>query len=361
MACRRFDAQVVHTEEMSPRGDLLSQYVRVRITDMTNIDIGLFDFDGHNALYYFLMNADEQIYMRYGGRDGTRPGSYLNLDSFELALRAGLDQHALYTNGTLAKRPRPAARFPRDIPLLNERIVKWGRCVECHLIDDYDLREMEITGKIDRVRDMYRFPDLRRIGIQINLPKGLEVEEATGPAESSGMAPGDLIVEIAGVPVFTLADLQHEYNKVDRRSKSLSLNIERDGKERSLKIKLPKEWWWTDLYHRFLSIEPLVYFENRELSAEEKKALGLERKGFASEVTKVDSAAQMLAVHNLEVGDIVFEVGGVTRDSRTKNCRLYMKLTIGAGDAFDVKVLRDGKVIEMKIDSERQSFRKESQ
>ncbi len=51
----------------------MSQYVRVRITDMTNIDIGLFDFDGYNALYYFIMNADEQIYMRYGGRDGTAP------------------------------------------------------------------------------------------------------------------------------------------------------------------------------------------------------------------------------------------------------------------------------------------------
>ena len=51
----------------SPRGKLLDQYVRVRITRMDDVDIALFERDWNNALYYFLMNADEQIYMRYGG------------------------------------------------------------------------------------------------------------------------------------------------------------------------------------------------------------------------------------------------------------------------------------------------------
>lgn len=52
---RAFDAQVVLTKKSSPRGQLLSQYVCARITTMKNIDIGLFDFDRHNALYYFVM------------------------------------------------------------------------------------------------------------------------------------------------------------------------------------------------------------------------------------------------------------------------------------------------------------------
>ena len=53
----------------SPLGKQLSQYVCVRITRMDDVDIGLFDYDRNNAIYYFVMNADEQIYMRYGGRD----------------------------------------------------------------------------------------------------------------------------------------------------------------------------------------------------------------------------------------------------------------------------------------------------
>lgn len=345
---------------MTPRGHLLSQYTRVRITDMLNIDIGLFDYDRHNAVYYFIMNADEQIYMRYGGRDGTRPDTYLNVDSFELALEMGLEQHLLYTTGKLPKTPRPAARFPRDIPLVKERIIKWGRCVECHLIDDYELQEMDRAGTIDRVRDMYRFPDIRRIGIHLNIPKGLEIKEATGPAKLSGMLSGDRIVKIFDVPVFTFADLQHEYHKVDRTATSLSLSVERDDKVETLTIPLPQEWWWTDLYHRFLSIEPLVYFSNRQLSADEKRLLGLDLKGFASEVTEVDTAAEMLAVHKLQRGDIIFEVDGETRDPITRNCRLHIKLTKRAGAVLDLKVLRDGKVMEMEIRSERQAYRKES-
>ena len=36
---------------------------------MDDVDIGLFDRDWNNAIYFFMLNADEQIYMRYGGRD----------------------------------------------------------------------------------------------------------------------------------------------------------------------------------------------------------------------------------------------------------------------------------------------------
>ena len=43
------------------------------------MDIGLFDHDCNNTLYFFILNADEQIYMRYGGRDSRTPDTYLNL------------------------------------------------------------------------------------------------------------------------------------------------------------------------------------------------------------------------------------------------------------------------------------------
>ena len=346
----------------TPLGDLLSRYTRVRVTDMTNIDIGLFDYDRHNALYYFILNADEQIYMRFGGRDARGPNVYYDLDSFQLTLQKGLDQHDLYRKGQLLKKtPRPAPRFPRDIPLLNEHIIKWGRCVECHLIDDYDLQEREKAGTLDRRRDMFRFPDIRRIGINLDIPRGLNVNHATGPAQAAGMLPGDLIVAIADRPVLTFADLQYEYNKVDRDAKQVSMTVERSGKSVPLTIDLPSEWWWTDLYYRFLTIEPLVYFENRPLNAKEKASLGLDPEGFASEITKIDPAADALGIHTLELGDVVFEVDGVTKDPQIQNCRLYMKLTKRAGDVIHVEVLRGSKILDLQINSERQFYRKESE
>src|SRR5256886_10396643 len=59
----------------SPLGKQLTQYVCVRVTRMDNVDIGLFDYDRNNAIYFFILNADEQIYMRYGGRDSPSAGT----------------------------------------------------------------------------------------------------------------------------------------------------------------------------------------------------------------------------------------------------------------------------------------------
>ncbi len=57
------------TEKDTKRGRLLQEYVTARITRMDGINIGLFDYDRYNTLYFFALNADEQIYLRYGGRD----------------------------------------------------------------------------------------------------------------------------------------------------------------------------------------------------------------------------------------------------------------------------------------------------
>ena len=76
------------TETGTKRGDLLKQYVTARIVRMNGIDIGLFDYDRYNTLYFFILNADEHIYMRYGGRDQRSPTTYLDLESLELALGA---------------------------------------------------------------------------------------------------------------------------------------------------------------------------------------------------------------------------------------------------------------------------------
>jgi hypothetical protein len=106
MEGRVFDAQVVLSPTDSPRGKLLSQYVCARITRLDDVDFGLFDWDRHNTLYYFALNADEQIYLRYGGRDPQSPITYLDLESIELALEKGLELHKLYQDGKLPKTER---------------------------------------------------------------------------------------------------------------------------------------------------------------------------------------------------------------------------------------------------------------
>jgi serine protease Do len=325
---------------------------------MDGVDIGLFDRDWHNTLYFFALNADEQIYLRYGGRDSRSQDSYLNLNSLELALQQGLELHRLYREGRLQKTERPKPLFPREIPLLVERTAAINRCVECHLIGDFLNIQRERNGTLDKLSHMYRSPDIRTIGIELDVPKGLVVKQVSGPVESAGMHPGDRIVELEGTPVWTFGDLQYRYDKVRRDARSASLAVERQGNRIPLKVALPERWWWTDITYRESSVDPRVYFDSRPLTDAEKQELGLRRDGFASTVTRSDMFAQMMKSHDLKVGDVIFSVDGIERDEIANTAELYIKLRKPAGDVVTLGVIRDGKRMSMKLTTYRLGFRK---
>jgi len=343
----------------SPRGKLLSQYVCVRITRMDDIDVGLFDRDWNNTLYYFMMNADEQIYMRYGGRDARSPDSYLNLSSLELALVKGLELHREYQRGEIKKTDRPKPLFPREIPLLVERTISRNACVECHLIGDYLNVHREQDGKLDKLTHMYRSPDIRTLGIELDVPKGLAVKEVRDAVAAAGMTPGDRITSINGTPVWTFGDFQYHYDKVNRNAERIQIAVDRAGALIDLSIALAERWWWTDLTFRQWTIEPRVYFDSVPLTDQEKRDRGLvNRGGFASKVKRIDMFAEMTKSHELRVGDIVFGVDGVQRDEMANTAELFIKLRKTAGETVTLDVIRDGKRMQMKLKTYKMSFRK---
>jgi hypothetical protein len=342
----------------SPRGKLLSQYVLARITRMDHVDIGLFDYDRNNTLYFFLLNADEQIYMRYGGRDSKSPDTYLNLSSLELALEQGLDLHARYQKGELKKTERPAPFFPREIPLLVERTFARNNCVECHLIGDFQNIHREQAGTLDKLTHLYRSPDIETLGIRLDVPKGLVVKESLDAARSAGILAGDRIAALNGTPVWTFGDFQYHYDKVPRNATRLRITVDRNGSRIDVEIELPVRWWWTDLRFRQSTVEPRVYFDARPLTEQEKAKLRLKPDGFASEVTHVDTFAELMKTHQLKQGDIVFGVDGVEQDPLAHTAELFIKLRKTAGDSVSLDVLRDGKRMKMDLKTYRMSFRK---
>ncbi len=358
MAGRVFDAQVVLTPKNSSRGKLMSQYVCARIPRMDEVDIALFDYDRNNTLYFFVLNADEQIYLRYGGRDSESPDTYLNLASIELAMARGLELHQKYMAGELAKTERPKPMFPRQIPLLVERTFARNNCVECHLIGDFQNIHREQDGKLDKLAHLYRSPDIKTIGIFLDVPKGLMVKEARGAVETAGMKAGDRIAALNGVAVWTFADLQHQYDKVNRKAESVRLTVDRAGESVDLTVALPVRWWWTNLSYRQSTVDPRVYFDSKPLSEAQKKERGLDVAGFASEVTHVDTFAEMMKSHGLKLGDIVYGVDGVQKDEYAHTAELYLKLYKKAGESAVLDVLRDGKKMKMPLKTFRMSFRK---
>lgn len=336
----------------------MEQYVLARIVDMTGIDIGLYDYDRHNAIYFFIVNGDEYVYLRYGGRDPLSGETYLDLDSLEIALELGLERHRAYRAGELPEQPRPEPFFPRDIEMLKRNEMDRGRCVECHLIADYQNLEKERDGTLNPVEDLFRSPNIKDIGIYLDVPKGLVVEKADGAVARAGMQSGDLITALNGEDVLTFGDFIYHYDKLPNSSQEMTLTVDRNDEPVELDVDLPQEWWRVDTYYRFWSVEPQLYFFNEPLTGEEKKRYGFREDGFASRITETDPGAITLRLHSLQEGDIIYAIDGVEHDPRTQDAALYIILTKKAGAELTVSILRDGQKIDQKIRTHREHYRK---
>ena len=105
-------------------------------------------------------------------------------------------------------------------------------------------------------------------------------------------------------------------------------------------------------------MDPRLDFEDRPLTAEEKRKLGLPADGFASEVKHVSALAQAMKSHDLRVGDIIAAVDGAGRDDLANTAELYLKLRKKAGDSAILDVIRDGRRIKMQLNTHIMSFRK---
>ena len=320
--------------------------------------MGLYDFDPHASVFFFIVSPDEDIYLRYGGRDAVAADSYLDLASLELALERGLEQHARWRAGELRERPRPAPFYPRDIEALQKTEMSGRRsCVECHHIGDYQAAEMEARGKLDKPRTMFRSPDIRTIGIHLDVPQGLTVARASGAAAQAGLSAGDEIVALNESAVLTFGDFLYAYDALDRAGTELRLRVDRGGARLDLRVSLPPLWWVYDIGFRRWSIDPMTYFDSEPLSTERKSELGLPADGLACVVTSVSRRALALELHTLEPGDVIYSVADAQAGPRGESCELFIKLNVRAGSAVSLGVIRSGERIEMSMRTHRQYYR----
>ena len=77
----------------SPLAKLQEKFIRLRFTNMAEIDIGVFEFDFNTTFGLFVINHRKEIYLRYGARNDAGAETYLSFPSATLALQRGLNLH----------------------------------------------------------------------------------------------------------------------------------------------------------------------------------------------------------------------------------------------------------------------------
>ena len=333
----------------------MQQYVCARVTRLNGMDVGLFDFDRHNALYFFILNADEEIYLRYGGRDAESASTYLNLRSLELALKKGLELHADKNWKPIDRRPKQL--LPEDIKTLADHVKRRFLCVECHMVADYQTIEWERDGKLDRLRDLHVSPDIKEIGLFLDIPKGLVIKNVTGAALDAKLQPGDCITELNGKPVYTYADFQYRYGKINRNDEEIEVGIKRGNEAFKISLRLPKYWWLTDTAYRRWTVEPQFGFQTRSAAAGKSVTRKPTEYSIVSKVISVDKLDDT-ANPPLQVGDLILSVNDNATDKIADNAELHIKLRYSAGDKIKLLVERQGKKFESIVTTVRQHFRK---
>ncbi len=347
----------MHTKPDSERGKLLSDYVLARVTKLDGIDLNNYDFDRHNTLFYFVTNEHGHIYLRYGGRNSHSAEKFLNLDSLSVALEKGLD--LFEKNPESGSNKKVGAQvFPSNLRSMNAEVIAKQRCVECHLAEDHLAREKISAGIFEPLWDLYSYPDIELLGLEFDIPRGIFISEVNGNARLAGIEKGDLITHIEGRKVYTYADLQYEYNKLNRYSKILQIQVQRGSETVAITIKLPKQWWKSNLAYKHWSIEPILSFSSKNLLEESKKKLGIKSSEFAVKVEAVEIEAMLYQLHNLKKEDVIYSVNGVSSSELTDELVTYVKLLFTAEENIRLGVIREGEKIEIPLKSLSNRYRK---
>lgn len=253
LACSGIDAQVLlENTELSP---LMDRFVRVRLINANAIDLARFQFDYDLSFTTLFFNADGTVYGRFGSWSHQKNSQDRTTDSFRRALEATLEIHRGYPanrDSLAGKQGAPSPyRTPVDIPGLQgkyTRFLNWNgkvvpSCVHCHQVNDA-LRITRRAAKETLPLDLiYPHPAPETLGLTLSPAHIARVEAVApgSPAAAAGLQPGDDLVQVAGQPLISPADLSWALHR-HPDSGPLEARLRRGNSDRTVRIDLPAGW-----------------------------------------------------------------------------------------------------------------------
>jgi serine protease Do len=278
------------------------------------------------------------VYGRYGGRDGKNADNRQSLAGLRYAMKSVLEMHR-GENKVFAPRAEGTSTFKGG-----------GKgCVHCHQVKEREYAELQRTGQWDRSY-VYRYPLPDNLGLLLEVDRGNVVKSVKpgSPADKAGLQQGDVVRQLAGVPIHSFGDAQFALDRV-RKQNTLPVTWTRAGKASTARLDLPAGWQMTDLLWR-RSVSrwvPSLYLDGTDLTAEEKKALGLSPKQLAYRLR--------LELHphvkraGIRETDIILGYNGHALETNMDGFYELMCRQFLVGDRVVIDVLRDGKRVNVPM------------
>lgn len=321
---------------------------------MNGVDIGRFEFDYDTTWAAFFLDADLNVYSRYGGRDGDSAEGRMSIESLAVTMGEVLEVHDRRT-GDAANRAANWQPVPREsttpeaIPLLAQ---SHQGCVHCHQVKEYRLLQA-IHDKRFRRDLLFGFPLPENIGLRFDRAHGHRIESLDGALAiaQSGLKAGDVITRVGDVPVHSEMDVRWALDRHDDRG-PLEITAQRpeagqSNRVRSIEvsIELTGEWRQTDLsWRKSLRSVPLpLGFLGYALGREELANADLPMDALAIRVVSIRGSGLAESI-GLQKGDIIISLADRSESRTFDQFKSDLLRAHVPSECVKLKVLRKGHV-----------------
>jgi membrane-associated protease RseP (regulator of RpoE activity) len=295
----------------------------------------------------FFLGPDSTVYGRYGGRDATSAEGRVSLPGLRHAMESALAAHR--RGDKPPDRPRtPEARTVDDYPAAKR--LPERACVHCHQVYDFRREALQAADKwiLDEV---WVNPLPENVGQTLEVDRG-NVVGRVGPDSAAarlGLRPGDRLLRVNKHPVASQADVQYALHRTPDRG-ALEIDWQRDGEAHSGTTKLPEGWRKTDVSWRWSlrGLDPAPWVQGEDLTADEKKALGLKETALAfRQGNFVSTPARQAGIRQ---NDVILGVDGKSLEMTARQFAAYIRLEYKVGDRVTYNVLRGDQRLDVRLE-----------
>ncbi len=323
---------------------MADDFVRVRLVRIDEVDLNLFQFDLDLTFMVFFLNADQKIYGRYGGRVAKNAEERQSLEGLRFTMKSILQEHkkqnSRFANRVLAK------------PLYTRQIVTrpGGGCIHCHQAKEMLYNKLYQDGKWNR-NLAFRYPPPDNLGLKLDVEKSNVIEKviAESPAARVGLESGDVVTTLNSFPIHSFGDAQFALDKAPETG-TIKITWLRNRKPFAGEIQLAKGWRRTDISWRrsVYHLIPSLHVFGNDLSAEEKKELGLSPKQTAfRQDQQLHSHARKAGI---QVGDVILGINHQKWEMEMLPFLRHVRRKFLIGERVIINVLREGKRLDIPME-----------